>query len=288
MNFTKRIISVILLSFIFAVLLAPLTGLSAIDIVDGAGTLGRVEYDGSGSDAPQTEIPSEFYGLLIDEVGVLDADEEKELLELLESVGRKHSCTVAVAFLNSFSGSDIARFAADYYEEKNCGIGSDRDGVLLTVVLGTTGKWDIRTHGMCDSAYDESALDEFEDRVITQIRNRDYKKAVEEYASVCDSVFEEYKKFPLGTVLGISLVFGFIIAIVTVSAMKGKLKTIRRKNNAADYVKKDSLNIKESRDIYLYSNVTRVAKPKESSSGSSGGRTSSSSGGSYGGRSGSI
>lgn len=286
MNFTKRIISVILLSFILAVLFAPLTGLSAIDIVDGEGTLGRVEYGDGTSDTPQTETPSELYGLLIDEVGVFEPDEKKELLELLESVGKKHSCTVAVAFLNSFSGSDIARFAADFFEANNCGIGDDKDGVLLTFVIGTERRWDIRTYGMCDKAYGESELDEFEDRVIHHLSEGNYTRAVEEYAAVCDSVFEEYGKFPTATIILVSVAIGLVIAIITVNAMKGKLKTVRRKNNAADYVKKDSLNIKESNDIYLYSNVTRVAKPKESSN--SGGRTSSSSGGSYGGRSGSF
>ena len=44
--------------------------------------------------------------------------------------------------------------------------------------------------------------------------------------------------------------------------MKSKLKTVRFQAAASNYMKNGSLNITESRDLFLYNTVTRTAKPK--------------------------
>ena len=58
--------------------------------------------------------------------------------------------------------------------------------------------------------------------------------------------------------------------------MKSKLKTVRFQAAANSYMKAESMNITESRDLYLYSAVTRTAKPKNDDSGGSSTHTSSS------------
>ena len=51
------------------------------------------------------------------------------------------------------------------------------------------------------------------------------------------------------------------------------MKTVHMKPDAADYMKDGSLHINRSRDIFLYHQVTRTAKPKEESSGGGGSST---------------
>jgi uncharacterized protein len=67
----------------------------------------------------------------------------------------------------------------------------------------------------------------------------------------------------------ISAGVGLVIALITVGIMKGKLKTVRRQPAAGNYVRKGSMNITESSDLFLYSKVNRTAKPKNNGSGSS-------------------
>ncbi len=63
---------------------------------------------------------------------------------------------------------------------------------------------------------------------------------------------------------------GVVLALLIVGGMKGKLKTVRSQAAANSYLKKDSLAITESSDLFLYRQVARTEKPKESSgSGSS-------------------
>lgn len=69
----------------------------------------------------------------------------------------------------------------------------------------------------------------------------------------------------------LALVVGFFIAFVPMFRLKKQLKSVAKKAAAADYVKPGSKRITKSRDAFLYSNVTRMPKPKENKSGSRGG-----------------
>ena len=69
---------------------------------------------------------------------------------------------------------------------------------------------------------------------------------------------------------------GLLLATGTVKRMKNKLKTVRFQSAADSYMKKESLNITEKRDLFLYRTVSRTAKPKNESSGGSSTHTSSS------------
>lgn len=73
----------------------------------------------------------------------------------------------------------------------------------------------------------------------------------------------------------IALVIGFVIAKIIVGNMKSKLKTVRKQAAANSYTKDGSINITESRDLFLYHTVTRTEKTKNNFSGSSTHRSSS-------------
>ena len=60
--------------------------------------------------------------------------------------------------------------------------------------------------------------------------------------------------------------------------MSAQLKSVAEKSQANDFIVSNSLKIKNKRETYLYSTVTRTAKPEKSSGSSSSGG-----GGSHGG-----
>ena len=59
-----------------------------------------------------------------------------------------------------------------------------------------------------------------------------------------------------------SVVIGVIVALVVVSVMRGKLKTVKRQNYASDYRIAGSFRLTKQADFFLYSTVTKIAKPK--------------------------
>ena len=81
----------------------------------------------------------------------------------------------------------------------------------------------------------------------------------------------------------VAIIVGFILSFITVGNMKSKLKTVRFQPAANSYMKAGSMNITESRDMFLYNTVTRTAKPKDSDSGGGSSTHTSSSGSSHGG-----
>jgi len=61
----------------------------------------------------------------------------------------------------------------------------------------------------------------------------------------------------------IALGIGIVIAFIVVLIMKSQLKSVHFQAAANNYIKENSLNVTLSRDIFLYSTVTRVAKPTD-------------------------
>lgn len=63
----------------------------------------------------------------------------------------------------------------------------------------------------------------------------------------------------------ISLIAGVVIAFAITMTFKAQLNNVRSKSGANDYMKSGSLNVKTSRDTFLFSRVSRIAKPKNNS-----------------------
>ena len=59
----------------------------------------------------------------------------------------------------------------------------------------------------------------------------------------------------------ISLVAGIVLSLIVVGTMKSKLKTVRFQAAANNYVKAGSMNLTESRDIFLYNTMTKTILP---------------------------
>lgn len=61
-----------------------------------------------------------------------------------------------------------------------------------------------------------------------------------------------------GNVFYLGIAFSFIAALVAVLVMRGKMKTVKSKKEAASYTVPGSFRLLRSRDVYLYTTTTRV------------------------------
>ena len=71
--------------------------------------------------------------------------------------------------------------------------------------------------------------------------------------------------FHAGKCLLSSMAIGLVISLIVTGSMKAKPKSVRMQSAAASYVKSNSMNITESRDMFLYHTVERREKPKSGS-----------------------
>ena len=166
-------------------------------------------------------------------------------------------------------------------------------------------KYAVSTHGYALTALTDAGLKNIRDNFLPEFKKGDYYEGFNIFADMSSEYiksarnghimdvndFKVKKPFPLVSNIFISLGIGFVIGLAATSAMASQLKSVAMQKSAVNYVKRGSLNVTNSSELFLYANVNKeYIEPSSSSGGSSGGSSShtSSSGRSHGGISGSF
>ena len=228
---------------------------------------------------------------LADDADLLSASEQAALRQRLDALSAKYSVDVVIVTTDSIGYRTPRAYADDYYDSH----GYRTDGVLLLISMEDQDWW-ISTSGYGIRAFTDAGLGYIEDRIVPLLSSGDYAEAFDRFAELCDSFLaqaqtgEPYDSHNLPkdpfqpiTSLLIALAVGVVVAFIATAGMKSQLKSVRSKAQADDYVTPGSFQLTHSRDIYLYSHLSRREKP-QSNGGSSTHR--SSSGVSHGGRGG--
>lgn len=234
---------------------------------------------------------------LVDGADILTDSEEEMLLSKLDTVSEKLQFDIVIGTTYGLDGHSIRDAADDYYDYNGFGYGSNSDGCVLLVDMQGRDWW-ISTCGYGITALTDAGIEYIGEKFESDLTDGNYYDGFNTYIDLVEEfVVQAESGQPYDTsnlpkekynwFFGIlfSLVLGFGIALIVVCVMKGKLKSVRRQPAAHDYLVEGSMNVTASRDMFLYRNVTRRAKPKESSGSST---HSSSSGRSHGGGGGSF
>lgn len=230
--------------------------------------------------------------LLFDEADLLTDREEAILSETLEEIRRRQNMDIVIVTVNSTEDRTATEYADDFYDYS----GYAEDGLLLLVSMEER-EWAVSTSGYGITAFTDAGLDYLTDQITGFMSSEEWNPAFLRFAELCDEFITQARNgspfdsgnlpkkpfTPIRTGL-LALAIGFGIAFFKMNSLKNQLNSVRTKEKAADYVKKDSLTLTESRDFFLYRNVSRTQKSESSSGGSS--THTSSSGKTHGGSSG--
>ena len=233
---------------------------------------------------------------LYDEPDLLTDSEESALIEKLETIGWENQMEVVVAAFETTGEYSPMEYADDFYDYNGYGYGENRDGLILIVAMDTSDWW-ISTCGEAIWVFTDAGIEYIGEQIVPYMSSGDFYGAFNEFAEQC-SVFMAQAKtgdpfdthnlpkapFNKGVALIIAVLVGLIIAKIYTANLKGQLRSVQAQSAAAGYVKSGSMNVTDSRDLFLYRHVSRTVK--ESDSGSRGGGSSthrSSSGTSHGG-----
>ena len=232
---------------------------------------------------------------LVDNADLLSDGEESALLAKLNEISERQQADFVVVTVDTLDGKTPMEYADDFYDYNGYGYGADKDGVLLLVSMEDRDWW-ISTTGYGITAITDAGIEYISDKFLSDLSDGDYAEAFTTYAELCDNFFTQAKtgepydvsnmpKEPFNFMINllIAVVVGFVIALVVTGVMKGKLKTVRFQPAAGSYVKASSMNVTESRDMFLYTHVDRRAKPKDTDSSSGSSTHTSSSGMTHGG-----
>lgn len=242
-----------------------------------------------------------FLPRVADLADVLSDDEEISFEETLGELREKHQMDFVIVTVMSLEGKTIQAFADDYYDYNGYGegYGFDRDGVLLLLNLGEDRGVYISTRGSAIYAFTDYGIECILDNIIPYLSDSDYVSAFDTFVRMCDEYTLQYESgtpvdinntsygedsaFPWFKNIVISIAVGFVIALIIVLAWKSKLKSVRHKTQAGDYLVDGSLDITQSRDTFLYVHVDKIKKPEPSSSSGGSSTHTSSSGATHGG-----
>lgn len=237
---------------------------------------------------------------VVDGADILTSSEEQSLeSELAEWCDDNEFDIAILTMQSSLSDDQLEAYADDYYDKKGYGYGNNYNGCILVIDMGSRAVW-ISTSGYGEGVLTDVDIDSIVEDICDYLGSEDYYDAIEEgfisnvkwtYNAIANGEGGDSDGFSnsladIGTwggILGMGLFPGLGIAFVMARAQKSKLKTIRKKTEAQNYIRPGSLNITRSHERFLYSHVSRTPKPKDD--GRNGGSTihTSSSGRTHGG-----
>lgn len=218
-----------------------------------------------------TSVQAAHPSRMVDNADLLDADEESYVSKLLNELSNELQLDIVVVTTNSTDGKSARDYADDFFDYNGYGMGDTYDGALLLVNMSTR-EWYISTCGYGIKALNDSDIEDIGGETAYYLSDGEYEDAFVYYAEeVADEVRSkrDSEVLTIGEAIGrvfVAILAGGGLAFIPVSIMKKKLNNVKARNEASEYVRRDSIMMSEQRDTYLYQTVQRTAKPKDSGS----------------------
>lgn len=227
---------------------------------------------------------------IIDDAGLLTVSQISILESKALKLEQKYGMDVAILTVESLNGRSATAVADDYFDYNGYGSGSERSGVLF-MICPEDRDYAISTSGKCIDALTDYGLEQLFDSISDDLAEDDYYRAFSGFLTELPNYFDAYeagepidRKVSLVPFILVGLVIGLIAAGITVWVMASGMNTAKPQRSAQSYVSPGTFRITAQRNIFLYSNVSKVRKAETSSGGSS--THIGSSGRTHGGRSG--
>lgn len=255
-----------------------------------------VQPDSTLSSGAESTVILDTHARVVDMAELLSDSEKTALLSKLDEISERQKLDIVVLTVNTLDGKTPRDYADDFYDYNGYGFGENKDGILLLVSMEDRDWW-ISTTGYGITALTDAGIEYISEKFLSDLSDGDYAQAFTTYAELCDQFItqaktgEPYdtgnmpkKPFNVAWNILVAFVIGLVVAVIVTNIMKKQLKTVQLKSEANNYVKANSMIVTENRDLFLYNQVSRRARPKETDNSSGGSSThTSSSGSSHGG-----
>ena len=245
------------------------------------------------------EIPDEISPVrgdrLVDQAELLSEADETALRQKLDSISENLQFDVMIVTAAHIGSRTPMEFADDYFDYNGFGYGETFDGCVFLVSMAERDWW-ISTCGFGETALTDGYFMEYirYSKVITKLSNGDYSAAFNAFADVVNDFVTEaktnepyspthryhewkYKVAGVAVSLSLGLLSGWL---VMKKKRDGYVGVIQKKGEAAAYLV-GPVQLVDSKDTFLRSNVTRTRRVTQSSGSSSASRSSYSSSGSH-------
>lgn len=251
---------------------------------------------------------------VVDNAGLLSGEEEAELNRKIQTLRNELELEIVIVTTYGTGSKSVQEYADDFYDTSGYGYGSNATGILLLVDMESR-EWYMSTCGDAIYIFTDYGLSLLGDGLVRWLSEGMYFEAFDLWLDSLRPYVDAYNggtpvdgyvqpdeyESPYGdeiyyyddhTGIGvqpfpIALIIGLVSAIVTILVMRSSMNTAKLQNSAANYLKDGTFHLRQRSDRFLYSRVTKTARPKNNTSGGGGSSVHRSSGGvSHGGRGG--
>ena len=240
----------------------------------------RVSYSLSG-EVRQAYADIDTSLKVYDDADLFTEEEERELRKWAQKIASEKKMDVVLVTTEDTLGKSSMAYADDFFDYNGFGYGPDYDGVLLLINMDIREVW-ISTTGRGITAFTDAAIDDILDEMELPLSNDQFYTAARIFLKKAEYYASHGFQKAAYHIPGL-LFISFIVAGLAVLGMAAQNKTMKT-TTPATYLVGDSFRLRDNRDIYIRTAVTKRSISSSSGSGSGGSSTHrSSSGRSHGG-----
>ena len=219
-----------------------------------------------------------------DNAGLLKPTEVELLNQRIRDIEHKHKIKIGVVFVKSVGNKDMIT-ASDELRDKYFSNGMN-GGIVLLVAMDER-KYEMATdRRMVERITDSAGIPYLKDAFQSSLSAGDYYGAADNFAKGVDELMTYYETNGVAygqrapgeldpMAAAVAVVTSIILGVFIRSMLIGSMSNIHHAMAALDYLKKNTVKLKESRDTFLFMHVQRRPRSSDrddsSGSGHSGG-----------------
>lgn len=217
-------------------------------------------------------------GRVFDNADLLTAEEEAELQVLSEEIQQEWDMDLAYLTTNDTEGLSVREYGAQFYMEKNLGIGEDYSGLIFVVDMGSR-EAQIVTSGTAIDIFTDYYIEVIWEEVMDYLSDGDFYGGMVDLADNVSYYCGEYQKYledpdyisayeqdqdvnVLPVFMGIAVLISLAIAGIGVTIMRRSCDTIRPFTDGRAYLKGNGYHLRVNQDIFANTHTTMMPIPK--------------------------
>ena len=231
---------------------------------------------------PNNPVTSKQIAAVSDRCGLLSAADINSLNQKIQRVEAAHKIKIAISFVKSTNGQDIID-ASDNMRNK---LPSAPNGKIVLLVSMDNHRYEMATDTvMMDRITQSDGIPYLKHQIKPALHDGDYSGACNNFVDGVEMLVAYYETNGQAYVdpdaaeeesaikAGVALILALIAFYFIRSYLIGTMSNIRHASQASDYLEENSVNLTDSRDMFLFTHVSRSKKSssRSSSGGHSGG-----------------
>ena len=216
-------------------------------------------------------------GQVLDYAILMSTEETVSLADRISGYRDSYRLDIVILTVPNLMSTPIDQFADDFYDNNGYG----EDGLLFLLDIGSR-QWYISTSGAAIEMLSDRDLEKIGEKVVPSFSEGRYYDGFSKFLDILPGYLDTETEGGINLLL--SLAVGAGIAGIALLVMRSTMNTKNPQRSAAAYTVENSYHLRQHLDLFLYSNVSKRAKPQNNGSGTH----RSSSGRSHGGRGGSF